>query len=375
MSSPHIEWSCSECRSVITDQRKYCAVCHSMLRWTCNGSGRSGLYTNYYRHRGSCSSCIVEMDEDQQQEIRDKQLSIQQEFHTLDDKQRPWSEWQRSDESCVQHTGLDVEQVQELYDMCEEPLKNTTIGYKNLHIDIYCLSSSLTFFFEIVDEKVIDTKEFREFEKNCIVSSLNQWIPTTTIDFEYFMSNLETENSYKPLGDQLLTYTLQEEESSPYFIDCIKHNLFSNSKFAEWWSHLEIFLIFFLNNVLTINEEDQNWFIYLLYQQYQNDNNQICYAPIGFTKVYLHYTYSNKKRPKISQMLILPPYQRKGHGRRLLKSIYNDLRNDSRVQDITESINKVNRLTKEMIDKAQEVRKLTKQRTRHVYENVFSSIN
>ncbi|CAF5047307.1 unnamed protein product, partial [Rotaria sp. Silwood1] len=65
-------------------------------------------------------------------------------------------------------------------------------------------------------------------------------------------------------------------------------------------------------------------------------------------------------RPKISQMLILPPYQRKGHGRRLLKSIYNDLRNDSRVQDITESINKVNRLTKEMIDKAQEVRKLTK---------------
>ncbi|CAF1579689.1 unnamed protein product [Rotaria sp. Silwood1] len=551
MSSPHIEWSCSECRSVITDQRKYCAVCHSMLRWTCNGSGRSGLYTNYYRHRGSCSSCIVEMDEDQQQEIRDKQLSIQQEFHTLDDKQRPWSEWQRSDESCVQHTGLDVEQVQELYDMCEEPLKKyclhrheqqtditdrsylspmnllvvtlwylkhyhsnryistelnlgqSTVKYFltevldilhscvyqelvslladlasrrskhgpqqhhklivdstsiaipepsdanqrkayyygksstnyaikvqitcdfNHHIvhvsdcyrgskhDITILRNSglldyveesvqiiadkgyivqqlvikiyilifivyhhhLHFFFEIVDEKVIDTKEFREFEKNCIVPSLNQWIPTTTTDFEYFMSNLETENSYTPFGDQLLTYTLQEEESSPYFIYCIKHNLFSNSKFAEWWSHLEIFLIFFLNNVLTINEEDQNWFIYLLYQQYQNDNNQICYAPIGFTKVYLHYTYSNKKRPKISQMLILPPYQRKGHGRRLLKSIYNDLRNDSRVQDITESINKVNRLTKEMIDKAQEVRKLTKQRTRHVYENVFSSIN
>ncbi|CAF4951652.1 unnamed protein product, partial [Rotaria sp. Silwood1] len=132
-------------------------------------------------------------------------------------------------------------------------MNNTTIGYKNLHIDIYCLSSSLTFFFEIVDEKVIDTKEFREFEKNCIVPSLNQWIPTTTTDFEYFMSNLETENSYTPFGDQLLTYTLQEEESSPYFIYCIKHNLFSNSKFAEWWSHLEIFLIFFLNNVLTIN--------------------------------------------------------------------------------------------------------------------------
>jgi hypothetical protein len=37
-------------------------------------------------------------------------------------EQRPWSEWQRSDESCVQHTGLDVEQVQQLYDMCEQSL-------------------------------------------------------------------------------------------------------------------------------------------------------------------------------------------------------------------------------------------------------------
>ncbi len=34
-------------------------------------------------------------------------------------------------------------------------------------------------------------------------------------------------------------------------------------------------------------------------------------------------------------MLILPPYQRKGHGRRLLTAVYNDLRKDSRVQDIT----------------------------------------
>ena len=37
-------------------------------------------------------------------------------------EQRPWSEWRRTNESCVQHTGLDVEQIQELYSMCEQPL-------------------------------------------------------------------------------------------------------------------------------------------------------------------------------------------------------------------------------------------------------------
>ncbi|CAF2666411.1 unnamed protein product [Rotaria sp. Silwood2] len=91
-------------------------------------------------------------------------------------------------------------------------------------------------------------------------------------------------------------------------------------------------------------------------------------------------------------MLILPPYQRRGHGRCLLTAIYNDLRKDSRIQDITgedpsdefiplsdlvslelchkylpdlflkESILKTSRLTKEMIDYARDVCKLTKVR-------------
>ncbi|CAF2005129.1 unnamed protein product [Rotaria magnacalcarata] len=100
-------------------------------------------------------------------------------------------------------------------------------------------------------------------------------------------------------------------------------------------------------------------------------------------------------------VLILPPCQRKGHGRRLLTAIYNDLRKDSRVQDITaedpsdefvalrdlvalelchkylpdlfskEASIKMNRLTKEMIDKAPDISKLTKQETRRVHEMCF----
>jgi histone acetyltransferase 1 len=110
-------------------------------------------------------------------------------------------------------------------------------------------------------------------------------------------------------------------------------------------------LVFFIDAASTIDKDDPNWIIYLLYQQYKNADGQICYAPIGFITVYLYYAYPDKKRPRIrfkklfsllaiedfcfSQVLILPPYQRKGHGRRLLTAIYNDLRKDSRVQDIT----------------------------------------
>ncbi|CAF4522245.1 unnamed protein product [Rotaria sp. Silwood2] len=113
MSFSQIEWDCSRCGSTVTDRRKYCTDCHSKLTWTCNGSGKSGLYTNYYRHCDRCSYCTPQLEEEKQQQ-----------FQALNDKQRPWSEWRRTGASCIQHTGYDVEQVQELYSMCEQPLIN-----------------------------------------------------------------------------------------------------------------------------------------------------------------------------------------------------------------------------------------------------------
>ncbi|CAF1580242.1 unnamed protein product [Rotaria magnacalcarata] len=229
---------------------------------------------------------------------------------------------------------------------------------------------------------------------------------TMTTNLGLFLSKLKAEYEYSPFGEQLLGYELTEHESS-YFIHRInQQNLPSNSKFFDWYNRLQTFLMFFIDIVPSTNKSNLKWIVYIVYQQYKNDNSQISYTPIGFTKVYLYYVYPDKTRPQICEMLILPPYQRKGHGRRLLTAIYEDLRTNSRVQDITaedpsdefvalrdlvslelchkylpdlfskESILKTNRATKEVIDKAREVCKLTKQETRRVHEMcLLQSIN
>ncbi len=56
-----------------------------MLIWTCIGSRKSGLYMHYYRHRDSCSYCTSELEEDRQQKMEEKQITIQQQFQALDD--------------------------------------------------------------------------------------------------------------------------------------------------------------------------------------------------------------------------------------------------------------------------------------------------
>ena len=87
MSSSQIEWDCSRCGSTPTDRRKYCTNCHSMLTWTCTGSGKSGLYANYCRHRDSCVYCTPELEEEKQQEMKEKQ----QQFQALDDSKQHYS--------------------------------------------------------------------------------------------------------------------------------------------------------------------------------------------------------------------------------------------------------------------------------------------
>ncbi|CAF3811031.1 unnamed protein product [Rotaria sp. Silwood1] len=90
-----------------------------MLVWMCSGSGRHGLYTNYYRHRAHCDWCRSELKEEDT-----NKFSIQQQFRTLDDTQRPWSEWSLNNQSCIQHTGHDIEQIQQLFLICSQSLMN-----------------------------------------------------------------------------------------------------------------------------------------------------------------------------------------------------------------------------------------------------------
>ena len=59
------------------------------------------------------------------------------------------------------------------------------------------------------------------------------------------------------------------------------------------------------------------------------------YAFAGYMTVYNYYAYPDKIRPRISQVLIIPPFQRQGHGAELLQAFYNDSHAQAKVLDIT----------------------------------------
>ena len=59
------------------------------------------------------------------------------------------------------------------------------------------------------------------------------------------------------------------------------------------------------------------------------------YAVAGFTVLYEFYAYPEHLRPRVSQMLVLPPFQRMGVGTALLETVYKRYRDDAKVVSIT----------------------------------------
>lgn len=49
--------------------------------------------------------------------------------------QRPWSDLSRNNESCVRYTGHDIEQLQFLYDLCEQSIKEYCANRKRQTTD------------------------------------------------------------------------------------------------------------------------------------------------------------------------------------------------------------------------------------------------
>lgn len=71
------------------------------------------------------------------------------------------------------------------------------------------------------------------------------------------------------------------------------------------------------------------------YEKFKNRVGNSCYAVAGYCTVYEYYAYPDRKRPRVSQMLVLPPFQRRGLGARLLCTVYQHYRRLDSVLDIT----------------------------------------
>ncbi|CCJ28525.1 unnamed protein product [Pneumocystis jirovecii] len=103
--------------------------------------------------------------------------------------------------------------------------------------------------------------------------------------------------------------------------------------------NLQIFSLFFIEGASYIDIEDFKWNIFLLYEKRRLVNSSGYYHFIGYSTVYSYYWYSRESfdniRTRIAQFIILPPFQKQGHGGKFYDALYIYFLSDPKVQEIT----------------------------------------
>ena len=79
--------------------------------------------------------------------------------------------------------------------------------------------------------------------------------------------------------------------------------------------------------------DDHRWRIYTLFEKWQFEG-KTGYSFVGYTTIYRFFHWPNKTRARISQFLILPPFQGQGHGSRLYNQIREMVLQDPNIVDL-----------------------------------------
>ncbi|KAG7253034.1 hypothetical protein CRUP_004819, partial [Coryphaenoides rupestris] len=190
-------------------------------------------------------------------------------------------------------------------------------GYKGLQIQLYYSAGNLSTLFNVkYSSKVTET--FDCVEPDDVEGKIRKIIPAGfSCNADDFASLLEKEANFRPFGTLLHTYKV--DMSCPGF--------------QEYHARLQTFLMWFIETASFIDVDDDHWDFFLVFEKYNKDGETL-YATVGYMTVYNYYVYPDKTRPRVSQMLVLPPFQGEGHGAQLLEAVHRFYCTLPKVQDI-----------------------------------------
>jgi len=209
-------------------------------------------------------------------------------------------------------------------------------GYKGLKITLYMSAANLKTYVNHSYTDKVDPLKTDGVTADDVISPLVKILaPESYTDSkEQFLKDVasEEETGFRPMGELVHSFTSSSGKQFEVY-KCRE----STPGFREYHEKLQAWVMFYIDAASYIDIDDDSWRIFLMFEKYGGIGEQH-YAIAGYLTVYQYYAYGrevNMKRPRISQMLVLPNYQRQGLGATLLETVYKSYRGDDKVVDIT----------------------------------------
>ena len=217
----------------------------------------------------------------------------------------------------------------------------TIYGYERLHIQLSFASGSLrpSLNIEYRAKNTMTTAKVDDVDEQ-----LREFLPEADlVSPDAFPQLVQADAaSFQPPGTQITSYTQRSKGQTTDRTFCIFHSTWDTPGFRAWLKRAQIFTLFFIEGASYLEEEEKNWEFFTIFErtnapstQQQSDQHHATWHFVGYTALYRFWCWPGKTRWRLSQFLILPPYQGQRHGTHLYQTVYEHALSDPAICELT----------------------------------------
>ncbi|KAF9654079.1 histone acetyltransferase type B catalytic subunit [Thelephora ganbajun] len=225
-------------------------------------------------------------------------------------------------------------------------------GYKNLTIDLRFASGSLHQYLNVRYASKLSSSS----TVDNVEATMSEFIPPGyETDEKMFLDIVERDAmEFKPLGTKIHSYQRVSPSSQgkgkgvastskldPESEDVIEyevyHSTWGTSGFRDYHRRMQIFIFLYIEAGSYIVEDESTWEFAVLYEKRKRrgEPGVVTYHFAGYSSLYPFYCFPERIRLRLSQFVILPPYQRQGHGSALYTAIYQRVLSQEHISELT----------------------------------------
>lgn len=237
----------------------------------------------------------------------------------------------------------------------------TIYGYSGLSINLDIASGSLV---PLLDIKYRAKNEATTATLDDVEGKLKEFLPedyisasTSSSAQEKFTAAVkESEANFTPLGEKVHSYTrrkvnkgkgkssnvsslasstLAEDDPEARVFE-VYRSTWDTAGFREYHRRMQLFVLLFIEGASYIQEDETNWEFFTLYEKVKSGSEgKATWHFMGYTSLYKFWCWPDRSRIRLSQFVVLPPYQKQGHGGALYTTVYDQIRQRSNVAELT----------------------------------------
>lgn len=231
----------------------------------------------------------------------------------------------------------------------------TIFGYTDLHIRLAFASGSLV---PALDVDYASKNTTTAAQVDDVYETLAEYlprdelVPLDALEQQATADAAGGAGAFQPLGERIATYTRtavkpkgraslsslfsargRPAEARPREFHIYKAT-WDTPGFRAWHARVQILTLFFIEGASYIQEDEPNWEFYTVFERVAGEKGDAFHF-VGYTSLYRFWRWPGTTRLRLSQFLILPPYQKQRHGAELYETVYAQALADEAVCELT----------------------------------------